>query len=105
MNETLRPLDFAVLRDLLDPWEVLRLCNWQATSKPGYPVRGPCPFHGSTSHTSRTLEVQAQTVRCFKCRVVLDSVGIYSRLRHLAPLEAAHALCEWFGVEKPFLHR
>lgn len=98
-----RPLNFQQLRFMIAPLVALKLHGWTPSYISGDQSRGKCPFHGSTSRTSRTLSVGPVFGRCFKCGVTFDGVKCWSMLKGLDPLSAAYDLLERLNLQPPYL--
>lgn len=62
-------IDFARVRELVSMGDVLRLAGYDPAESMGDQLRGPCPIHGSTSSTSRSLSINLRkgAYQCFKC--------------------------------------
>lgn len=102
---TLRPLDFRLLRERIQPVEVLRLFrvrHWRERCG-GY--RGPCPVHSSHNDHSRSFACYKEVCYCFspKCKFKGDAVQLYATLTHKHMLEAAYELCDRLGIDLPYL--
>lgn len=58
-------VDFNRLRSEITMSEVLDQLGFQATSRTGNQLKGPCPVHGSSSKGSRTFSVNLATSRYY----------------------------------------
>lgn len=103
--ERRRPIDFPALRGRIKPRQVLELMDWQPNWRRGELMKGPCPFHGSSSRTSRTLSVCDRVVYCHKCRATGDAVRIWAHHRGIDDYDAAVDLCTRFNLPIPFLSK
>ena len=100
-------VDFSVLRREITMQQVLDLLNFQATSRSGDPLHGPCPVHGSTSAGSRVFSVNLSRGRyyCHKCESQGNQLELWSAVREIPLYDAAVDLCGMFGREVPWIER
>ena len=104
----LRPIDFRQLKDMISVLDVLELYKWKPTKiyRSGTQLRGPCPFHGSSSPNSLILAVapERNAFKCFKCGAEgnqLDLAAHYFNLPKDQIVKIAVQLCRELGKEIP----
>ena len=56
-------IDFAVLREEVRMQDVLNALGFEAVTRQGSQLHGPCPVHVSSSPTSRTFSVNLDSGR------------------------------------------
>ena len=100
-------VDFDVLRQRISMADVLRLLKFEACSRRGAQLRGPCPVHGSSSRRSRSFSVNVRLGRyhCFRCGSRGNALELWSAVRGLGVHEAAVELSQLLGQEVPWVHR
>jgi len=100
-------VDFNVLRTEITMEEVLNQLGFQATSRSGSQLHGPCPIHGSTSLRSRTFSVNLATGRyyCHKCHSRGNQLELWAAVHKLSLYEAAVDLCRALAREVPWIHQ
>jgi DNA primase len=96
-------IDFGEVRSRISMLQVLKFAGFEASESTGDQVRGPCPIHGSTSPTSRSLSanLRKNTFRCFKCGASGNQLDLWVCVSKLPLHEAAEDLCQRVGVEVP----
>jgi DNA primase len=97
-------IDFAVLRRQLPLAAVLELVGFRPVSRRGPQVRGPCPVHGSTAHTSRSFagHLEKQCWHCFRCGAGGNALDLYLAVTRLGVYEGALRLCTTLNLEVPW---
>jgi len=103
---TPRPaIDFAAVRAAVTMAAVLQLLGFQPNSTRGAQQRGPCPLHGSTSHTSRcfSANLEQNLFRCFKCGNGGNALDLWAKAHQLSTYDAAIDLCERLHLPLPLL--
>ena len=100
-------VDFNVLRAEITMAQVLDQLGFQATSRSGGQLRGPCPIHGSRSSGSRTFSVNLDSGRyfCHKCQSHGNQLELWAAVKDLPIHEAAVDLCRVLGREIPWIQR
>ena len=100
-------VDFSVLRREITMQQVLDLLEFQATSRSGDQLHGPCPVHGSTSAGSRVFSVNLSRGRyyCHKCESQGNQLELWSAVQKLPLYDAAVDLCGILGREVPWIER
>lgn len=101
--ERRHPVDFRRIRQLIHPKRALALVGWVPEWDGGINLRGPCPFHRSSSPRSRSLSVTDRVYYCHKCHATGDAVAVWQWHTGLDPLDAAVDLCNRLGVPVPYL--
>lgn len=96
---------FGILRREITIQQVLDLLGFEATSRRGHQLRGPCPIHGSTSPRSRSFSVNLESGRyqCFHCGSRGNQLELWAYARRLSIYEAAIDLCQALGREVPWI--
>ena len=97
-------VDFDVSRQRISMDDVLRLLEFEANSRQGDQLRGPCPVHGSSSSRSRSFSVNVQLGRyhCFRCGSQGNALELWSAVRRTSIYEATIELCQLLGQEVPW---
>ena len=100
-------VNFSVLRDQIRMADVLRLLEFEACSRRGDQLRGPCPVHGSSNRRSRSFSVNVSLGRyhCFGCGSRGNALELWSAVRGISVWASAIELCEWLGLEIPWIER
>jgi len=100
-------VDFNVLRAEITMEQVLNQLGFQATSRSGCQLHGPCPIHRSTSNRSRTFSVNLSSMRyyCHKCRSHGNQLELWAAVNQLPLYKAAINLCRVLGHEVPWIAR
>jgi DNA primase len=100
-------VDFNVLRADITMEQVLHKLNFEATSRSGNQLHGPCPVHGSKSAHSRTFSVNLDTRRyyCHKCHSNGNQLELWAAVHKQTLYEAAQDLCRVLGREVPWIER
>ncbi len=100
-------VDFNELRREITMQQVLDLLDFQATSRSGDQLHGPCPVHGSTSSRSRTFSVNVSSGRyyCHKCESQGNQLELWAAVRKLPLYAAAVDLCRVLGRDVPWIER
>lgn len=100
-------LDFREARSRLQLAEVLDLLGFEATSRHGDQVRGPCPVHRSRTPASRSLAAHLgkNLWHCFGCGAGGNALDLWVAVTR-QPLHAAVIdLYRRLGREVPWLRR
>ena len=99
-------IDFNRLRSEITMEDVLQQLGFQPTSRTGNQLHGPCPVHGSTSASSRSLSVNLDAARyyCHKCRHG-NQLELWAAASRLPLYEAARELCRVLGRDIPWIER
>jgi DNA primase len=100
-------VDFNVLRNEITMEVVLNQLGFVPASQTGDQLHGPCPVHGSTSPSSRSLSVNLQTGRyyCHKCQSHGNQLELWAAVHRLPIYEAAIDLCRALGRDVPRIER
>jgi DNA primase len=100
-------VDYRVLRTEITMEEVLNQLGFVPTSQSGDQLHGPCPVHGSTSASSRSLSINVQTGRyyCHKCQSHGNQLELWAAIHRLPIYEAAIDLCRALGRDVPWIER
>jgi len=100
-------IDFRAVRASIAIADVLNLIGYEAVSRCGYQLRGPCPVHRSCTKTSRvfSINLQANLYHCFKCGSAGNQLGLYAAVTRTSLFEAAVDLCEKLSRPTPWIHR
>jgi len=100
-------IDYQQVRSVIRLADVLELVRFEAVETSGDQVRGPCPIHGSSSHTSRSLSanLRKNTFQCFKCGASGNQLDLWVAITKLPLHEAARDLCQNLGIEVPEIRR
>jgi DNA primase len=107
-------IDYRRARTQLRLAEVLELIGYRPRSRHGPPWRGPCPWHGSRSATSRgfAAHLGKNLFHCFRCGAGGNALDLWAALTRL-PLHAAvldlcqrlHQPVPWLDQTKPTSNR
>ena len=86
--------------------QVLDQLGFEATSRSGNQVRGPCPIHGS-SLRSRAFSVNLRSGRyyCHKCHSHGNQLELWAAANNLRMYAAAVDLCRVLGRDVPWITR
>ena len=100
-------VDFNRLRSEITMSEVLDQLGFQATSRTGNQLKGPCPVHGSSSEGSRTFSVNLETGRyyCHKCKSHGNQLELWAAVNKQTIYEASVDLCRAVNREVPWVKR
>lgn len=100
-------VDFQVLRSEITMEQVLTQIGFVPASRSADQSHGPCPIHGSTSASSRSLSVNLRTARyyCHKCKSHGNQLELWAAVHRLPIHEAAIHLCRALAREVPWIHR
>ena len=100
-------IDYRAARQRLAIAEVLTLIGWEARSRSGAQVRGPCPVHGSKSGTSRAFAVHLgkSVFHCFRCGASGNALDLWMALTKQSLHAAVIDLCGRLGRDIPWLPR
>jgi DNA primase len=100
-------IDYRVLRSEISMEDVLNQLGFVPTSQSGDQLHGPCPVHGSTSASSRSLSVNVQTGRyyCHKCQSHGNQLELWAAVHRLPLYDAALDLCRALGRDIPWIER
>jgi DNA primase len=101
-------VDFNVLRTEISMEQVLNQVGFQAASRTGSQLHGPCPVHRSTSERSRTFSVNLESGRyyCHKCGSHGNQLELWAAIHQLPLYQAALDLCRALNRDIPWIkHR
>lgn len=100
-------VDFQSLRSEISMEDVLNQLGFVPASQTGNQLHGPCPVHGSTSASSRSLSVNLETRRyyCHKCQSHGNQLELWAAVHRLPIYEAAIDLCRALGRSVPWIER
>jgi hypothetical protein len=100
-------IDFGELRRQLRLGQVLDLLRFEAVSRWGPQLRGPCPVHGSTRPGSRVFaaHLERNVWHCFRCGAGGNALDLWLLATHQPVYAAALDLCQRLGLEVPWLRR
>ena len=100
-------VDFRALRSEITIEQVLNQLDFLPASRNGHQLHGPCPIHGSTSASSRSLSVNLNTGRyyCHKCKSRGNQLELWAAVHRLPIHEATIDLCRALGRDVPWIHR
>lgn len=100
-------IDFAVLREEVRMEDVLNVLGFEALTRQGKQLHGPCPVHESSSPRSRTFSVNVDSGRyyCHKCGSHGNVLELWSAVNKLSLYEAAQDLCRTLGHDIPWTRR
>jgi DNA primase len=98
-------IDYRQLRRQISMAEVLALLGFQATSRRGDQLRGPCPIPGCRSPSQRPFSVHLtrQLYHCFACGSHGNPLDLWSAARQLPLHAAALDLCRAAALVPPRL--
>jgi DNA primase len=100
-------IDYRRARAELRLADVLTLIGYEARSRQGPQLRGPCPLHGSRSATSRAFAAHLgrNLYHCFRCGAGGNALDLWAALSRL-PLHAAVLdLCQRLQQPVPWLDK
>ena len=99
-------IDYRALRSQIPMERVLALIGYQATSRRGPQLRGPCPFHQSERSHPRHFSVDLHKGRfhCFGCGAQGNQLDLWAQFRDLPLYRAAVDLCHHAGVAIPLIN-
>jgi len=100
-------VNFDVLREQISMADVLRLLEFQASSRCGDHLRGSCPIHSSSNARSRSFSVNVRLGRyhCFGCGSRGNALELWSAARGMSVWASGIELCESLGLKVPWIHR
>jgi hypothetical protein len=98
-------IDLRAARSEVRLGRVLELLGWQACSRQGEQVRGPCPVHGSASPTSRSFSghLGRNMWQCFRCGAKGNALELWARATGQELYPAVLGLYERLGLPVPWL--
>lgn len=98
-------VDFNTLRTGITMEQVLNQLGFEAVSRSGDQLRGPCPVDGSSSPDSRTFSVNLSSGRyfCHKCQSQGNQLELWAAVQNLTIYDAAIDLCRAVGREVPWI--
>jgi hypothetical protein len=87
--------------------QVLELLHFEAVSRWGAQVRGPCPVHPSTRLRSRVFSahLDKQIWHCFRCGASGNALDLWLAVTKQPVYAGALDLCRRLGQEVPWLPR
>jgi len=82
---------------------VPELLNWRARERNGEQARGPCPVHGSSSPSSRSLSAHLGRGiwQCFRCGASGNALESYARVSGQKLYPATVGPCRRLGRTPP----
>ena len=100
-------IDFAVLREEVRMQDVLNALGFEAVTRQGSQLHGPCPVHVSSSPTSRTFSVNLDSGRfyCHKYGSQGNVLELWAEVKKVSLYEAAQDLCRALGRDIPWIRR
>lgn len=100
-------VDFQSLQSQITMEDVLNQLGFVPVSQAGDQLHGPCPVHGSTSASSRSLSVNLKAGRyyCHKCHSHGNQLELWAAIHRLPIYEAAIHLCRALGKDIPWIER
>ena len=100
-------VNFDLLRERISIVDVLRLLDFQPTSRQGDQLRGPCPVHGSSRPRSRSFTVNVRLGRyyCHGCGSGGNAMELWAAVHEVSVYAAAIELCRSLRLEIPWIHR
>ena len=98
-------IDFAELRRQVRLGQVLELVHFDAVSRRGAQVRGPCPLHGSTRPRSRVFSahLERHMWHCFRCGASGNALDLWLAVTKQPVYAGAVDLCRRLGLAVPWL--
>jgi DNA primase len=98
-------IDFAELRRQLRLGQVLELIHFEAVSRRGAQVRGPCPMHGSRPPRSRVFaaHLERQLWHCFHCGASGNALDLWLAVTQQPVYTGAVDRCRRLGLDVPYL--
>ena len=100
-------LDMRAARSEIHLAAVLQLLRWQARTRQGEQVRGPCPVHGSSPLRRRSRSFSAHLGRniwqCFRCGAGGNALDLWLKVWQLPLYPAVVELYEQLGRAVPWL--
>jgi hypothetical protein len=57
-----------------------------------------CPFHGEDAHPSARIYSDTNKFWCFKCQIVLDQIGLITKVKEISFLDAIRAIEQHLGL-------
>jgi hypothetical protein len=98
-----RPINFRLLRDMIEVRQVLALLHSPCAKEPNGDWRGPCPIHGSHDTSSRSLDVKREIAHCHRCGWRGDALQLWTDYHKMDRLDAAYDLCDRLRIDPPYL--
>jgi DNA primase len=97
-------IDFAELRRQVRLCQVLDLLGFEAVSRWGAQVRGPCPIHGATRPRGRVFSahLEKQLWHCFRCGAGGNALDLWLAVTKQPVYAGALDLCRRLGLEVPW---
>ena len=98
-------VDFRQARASVSLAEVLDLLNFEARTRWGDQLRGPCPVHGSRSPTSRSFSAHLgkNVWHCFRCGAGGNALDLWAAVTQQSLHAAVLDLCQRLGRDVPWL--
>lgn len=98
-------IDLAELRRQVRLSQVLELLGFQAVSRWGGQVRGPCLVHGSTRPRSRVFSahLEKHIWHCFRCGASGNALDLWLAVTKQPVYAGALDLCRRLGLAVPWL--
>jgi len=96
----MRRLDYAAIRARLSIRDVLQLLDYEPTQRRGDQWRGPCPFCGPPSPSSRcfSVNVKRNLFQCFRCQRRGNPLDLWTHFTGLPLHAAALDLCQKLNI-------
>ena len=98
-------IDFAELRRQVRLDQVLDVLGFEAVTRGGPQLRGPCLVHGSTRPRSRVFaaHLERHVWHCFRCGASGNALDLWVKVTRQPIYPAALELCRRLGLEVPWL--
>jgi hypothetical protein len=98
-------INFAEVNKTIHMDDVLYLIGWRASEEGAYTLRGPCPFHKSSSASSRSFAITGSSWYCHKCKRGGNKISLYAEVVGLPIYDAVKQLCERLNLRPCYLPR
>lgn len=98
-------IDYRQLRRKISMAEVLALLGFQAASRQGDQLRGPCPIPGCRCPSQRSFSAHLtrQIYHCFACNSHGNPLDLWAAARQMPLHAAALELCQAAALVPPHL--
>jgi hypothetical protein len=96
---TQREIDFSKVKQDVGVEQVLERYG-VSLKKSGRQLAGCCPIHGGSNPRAFVVSREKNAWRCFAdCDRGGSVIDLVAELERVSPLEAAHLLIDWFGLD------